>query len=465
MVKEHNAEMERDKNTSLKRTRFEACKNITAPSGSRDAIVETLIYNTSMNSPFRSITYPQISTFLPCFATPMCYLTHMDNLMASTKRWTDNCMGWVPPYSQIYVGILFYIQTFRAMECAGLLSPGSEILYLLNGFQTQYSMNNVYDVPGPLVQCFKNISCFSPTATDRFGNVSPSIPARPGWSQNRSYSLQDHLTTHLPNIYLFASRLRSTCNVATCANVTESSFATDVDGPRYLATLFNQPCDHNSNEIANLTGPGASHVYAGNLELWQKAAAQIYNLGCCPALLDVDEHEVDNNWTSFLGFDESIEWFGILNAMMAKYCQFWRASRPLSECSPSGYAAGAVVCRQLSGSLFNEPCWNAPTGTHNATNHKSDNQIGHYSMNQSSTLKFSATTTIEDIPEANLFAASTYNVNLLPASSDAANYHHGKFWDIFPNTHELTRAQIIPGVLATITREFHSDSRIYPDHT
>ncbi|WJX32170.1 hypothetical protein P8452_20529 [Trifolium repens] len=98
MVKEHNAEMERDKNTSsLKRTCFEARKNIIAPSGSRDAIVETLIYNTSMNFPFRSITYPRISTFLPCFATPMCYLTHMDNLMASTKRWTDNCMGWVPP--------------------------------------------------------------------------------------------------------------------------------------------------------------------------------------------------------------------------------------------------------------------------------------------------------------------------------------------------------------------------------
>ncbi|WJX32176.1 hypothetical protein P8452_20533 [Trifolium repens] len=433
MVKEHNAEMERKTNTSsLKRTRFEARKNITAPSGSRDAIVETLIYNTSMNFPFRSITYPRISTFLPCFATPMCYLTHMDNLMASTKSWTDNCMGWVPPYSQIYVGILFYIQTFRAMECAGLLLPGSKILTLLNGFRTQYSMNNVY-IPGPLVQCFKNISCFSPTATDRFGNVSPSIPARPGWSQDRSYRLQDHLTTHLPHIYLFASRLRSTCNAATRANVTESSFATDVDGPRYLATLFNQPCDHNSNEIANLTGPGASHVYAGNLELWQKAAAQIDNLGCCPVLLDVDEHEVDNNWTSFLGF--------LMNLL------------------------NAVVGRQLSGSLFNEPCWNAPTGTCSATNHKSVNQFGHYSMNQTSTLKFSATTTIEDIPEADLYAASTYNVNLLPAKSDPANYHHGKFWDIVPNTHELTRAQIIPGVLATITREFHSDSRIYPDHT
>ncbi|WJX38229.1 hypothetical protein P8452_25915 [Trifolium repens] len=82
-------------------------------------------------------------------------------------------------------------------------------------------------------------------------------------------------------------------------------------------------------------------------------------------------------------------------------------------------------------------------------------------MNQTSTLKFSATTSIEDIPEADLYAASTYNVNLLPAKSDPANYHHGKFWDIVPNTHELTRAQIIPGVLATITREFHSNSRIY----
>jgi hypothetical protein len=56
-------------------------------------------------------------------------------------------------------------------------------------------------------------------------------------------------------------------------------------------------------------------------------------------------------------------------------------------------------------------------------------------MNQTSTLKFSATTSIEDIPEADLYAASTYNVNLIPAKSDPANYHHGKFWDIVPNTY------------------------------
>ncbi|CAJ2640729.1 unnamed protein product [Trifolium pratense] len=455
--------MERNKNTSsLKRTRFEARKNVTAPSGSRDAIVETLIFNTAKNFPFRSITYPRISTFLPCFATPMCYLTHMDNLMSSTERWTENCMGWVPPYSQIYIGILFYIQTFRAMECAGLLSAGSEILTLLNGFLTVYPLDSVY-VPGPLVQCFKNISCFWPCATDRFGNVSPSIPARPGWSQDLRYRLKDHLTTHLPHIYLFASRLRSTCNAATRANVSESSFTADVDGPKYLATLFSQPCDLNANNIANMTGPGASHAYAGNLKLWQKAAAQIDLFGCCPILLDVNEHEVVDSWASFLGFDESTAWFGSLNAMMAKYCQFWRASRPLSECSPSGSAAGAVVCRQLSG-LINKYSWNARKGTHNATTHKSDNQIGHYSMNETFSLKFSAATTIEDIPEDHLYAASTYNVNLLPVNSDAANYHHGRFWDIFPNTRELTRTEIIPGVLDTITCEFHSDSRIYPDH-
>ncbi|MCI40182.1 coat protein, partial [Trifolium medium] len=68
------------------------------------------------------------------------------------------------------------------MDCAGLLSPGSEIWTLLNGFRTQYSLTDVY-IPGPLVQCFKNISCFSPSATDRFGNVSPSIPARLRWNQ------------------------------------------------------------------------------------------------------------------------------------------------------------------------------------------------------------------------------------------------------------------------------------------
>lgn len=82
LIKESNAQMEKDKATaSLKRTRFEARKNVTTLSRSRDDVeIETLIFNTAANFPFRTITYPRISTFLPCFATPMCYLKHMDYL-------------------------------------------------------------------------------------------------------------------------------------------------------------------------------------------------------------------------------------------------------------------------------------------------------------------------------------------------------------------------------------------------
>lgn len=462
LVQERNDEIEKDRaSAAAKRARFEARKHVTVPSGSRDSIVESMILNTAVNNSYRAVTYPKVSSFTPCFSTPMAYLRFMDGLMASTKRWTDNCTGWVPPYSQIYIGILFYIQTFRAMESSGMLQPSSEILRILDDFQSQYSLKDVH-IPGPLVLCFKSISCFWPTATGRFGNVSPAVPSRPGWSRERLYRLSDELSTHLPHIYLYASRLRSICAAATRANVTESAFTNDTDGPRFLATMFSQPCSHHANEVANLTSPGASQSYAGNLKLWQDAAHSLDDVGS-PVLLDSNETNVDNSWTSFLGFDESLEWFGTLNAMMAKYCQFWKASLPLSECSPNGSAVGSVVCKEISGSLFRAPAWNEPSGTHNSAIHRNENQVGHYSLTQNTSLNFSASTTIEDIPEAHLHCASTYNLHLIPRAADKADFQEGRFWTIVPDAHELPRAQIMSGVLATISREYHCDSRVKSD--
>ena len=90
--------------------------------------------------------------------------------MAFTKRWTDNCMGWVPPISQMYISVLVYVQIFRAMDAAGLLTPGSSISNFLVVFINVFPLAELW-IPGPLVSLFRNISAFWPSADDQFGNV------------------------------------------------------------------------------------------------------------------------------------------------------------------------------------------------------------------------------------------------------------------------------------------------------
>lgn len=167
--------------------------------------------------------------------------------MTSTKRWTNNCMGWVPPYSQIYICMLLYIQIMRAMKASGYLFPGSEISSLLGDFCSIFPLQNLW-ITGPLVSAFKSVACFYPSASGRFSNVTPALPSSPGWSRARRYKIADSATTHLPNINIFISRLNSICAAATRPNVTSQLFFRDVDGPNYMANLFSQPCDQSDHD-------------------------------------------------------------------------------------------------------------------------------------------------------------------------------------------------------------------------
>ncbi|KAL3337669.1 hypothetical protein AABB24_030009 [Solanum stoloniferum] len=163
MVAERDQEAQRDRVVAIARCpRFEARSCLAPPFRSlADPNIETAILASASNFPIQRITYPGESTFIPCFISVLYYLNQMDHLMVSTKRWTDNCMGWVPPYSQIYISILLYIQVIRAMDSAGIFLVGSRLPIFLRELETLFPFTNLW-IPGPLVSAFKNLSCFWP---------------------------------------------------------------------------------------------------------------------------------------------------------------------------------------------------------------------------------------------------------------------------------------------------------------
>lgn len=179
LVAERDQEAQRDgAEAAAKRQRFQARRLQVEPPARHDPAIETAIAATAVNFPLTRMYNPRVSTYIPCFATILYYLNCMDFLMAATKRWTDNCLGWVSPYSQIYISVLFYIQVMRAMESSDTLRIGSDISLFLREFLILYPLEDLR-VPGPLVYGFKNLSCFWPSADNSFGNVSPPLPAGP----------------------------------------------------------------------------------------------------------------------------------------------------------------------------------------------------------------------------------------------------------------------------------------------
>ncbi|CAH8362333.1 unnamed protein product [Eruca vesicaria subsp. sativa] len=379
--------------------------------------IHNKIFAIAANFPPNKLTYPTISTFTPCFISIFYYLNNMDHLMTFTDRWTNNCMGWVPPYSQIYICMLLYIQTMRAMQASGYLLPS--LSSLLGDFCHQFPLQNLW------------------------------IPVF-------------HATTHLPNLNIFISRLNSICAAATRPNVTFQLFSSDVDGPSYMANLFRQPCDQSDNEHANLTSPGACLTYPGSLDLWQEANFQLPFLNI-PQPLDVNSTEVNDNWSSFLRLAEDSSWFGSVAAMMATYCMFWKGSVPLYDCSASSSAAGSVRCTATDTNVFDPPKWTAEAGNHNATQHDNPHQVGHYSMRCDLSLVFNAATSLDDISLNQINAGNTYNIYLSPNDDGHATLRRGVFWSIYPDAFTRSGIEVYRAVIPIIAREYHSYSRIDSD--
>jgi len=469
LVAEKEAEQARDRaEAAAKRSRFAARKvtsiNRPEPSGPE---FETLILKAAANNPLSDVADFSTSTFIANTSVLFYLLNFMDHTMAATKRWTDNCMGWVPPISQMYIAVLYYVQVFRAMDAAGAITPGSEISNFLRTFIEIFPLNELW-IPGPHVAFFRSISAFWPSEHDQFGNVTPTVPKVPDWSRAGKYRLGNYenlsnIDAMLPNISLFITRLRSLVVAASAANVTQDTFTNGTNSPASVETLFGVVVTNDAQEQWLTRHTGFMFSYADNLSLWQNAARNISRLSIPQDLVGGTTIPV-NSWAAFLRFAQTPNehtWFGPVSAIMAKYCQFFNGSASLDSVAPNCSAAPALKLSPNNGNnIDNGPTFVARAGT-GASHQRGDaNSEAHYLLRDSARCSFEATLALRGVPDAHVYAAMTYAFNM--STSDAASraYRLGPFWTLGPNAFENDSIEVLPGVLSTIIREYHSDQRI-----
>ncbi|MCD9637687.1 hypothetical protein HAX54_021099 [Datura stramonium] len=189
--------------------------------------------------------------------------------------------------------------------------------------------------------------------------------------------------------------------------VTDALFHNDVDGPRFMATLFRQTCVHDENELINVASVGASLTYVGGLYLWRNVATSLYFYDLLLPL-DNSVDQVENDWISSLRMNNSSSSLSPLAAMTAKYNQFWKGSCSLADCSPKCSATGSIRCVATGGTnVFQSLVW---------TNE--------------------ASTTIEGIPDADVYVALTYQFNLSPNDAGLNILNEGPFWVLFADIGE-----------------------------
>jgi len=456
--KESEAKSDKAK-ADAKASRFAPTKRRTEQASSSPEF-ESLILSSAVNLPPSIFERPAVSTYVPNLAPIFYILNYMDFLMASTKRWTDNCMGWVPPYSQMYIGVLLYVQIMRSMEAAGAIAPGSSISNVLLAFNNLYPLNELW-IPGPLVAAFKSISAFQPYTNGLFGNVTPALPASPGWSAARHHRLADTVESLLPNISVFISRLRVICTTANIANMTEMDFTIHQNGPNATEGFFG----HSTTNSANLTrSPGSQHILAGNLQLWKNASTRLAFMRV-PADLVNTTNTIDE-WTSVMRFDQFANehgWFSTVSAMMAKYCQFFNGSTSISLCPPTTSAAPAVKCRTTGATDLMDRCAVTPT-VGNGTTHTIGDPNAHavLILRNNSRLIVNTRNVIPDLPDAHYFSGMTFATNTYWSQASQTAMRQGEFWSVSPDYNGRDNVEVLPGVLAVITREYHSDTRLSP---
>jgi hypothetical protein len=468
LMAEKQQEQAREKaDASKKAPAFTARRNVIPPvSKNPEPEYETLLFAPAANNPLADLNDRRNSTFIPFFGAAFYLLNFMDVTMASTKRFTDNSMGWTPPLSQMYISLLLFVQICRAMDAAGSLPPASDLSNFLITFEREFPMSGLW-IPGPLVALFRNVSAFWPSSDDFFGNVTPTLPAHPGWTTRNAFNLGAYngvsfIRACLPNISYFISRMRTICNKATAPNMTQALFSNSVDGPNYVSSLFHTVVANTAAENWLLVSPGGSEAYPDNLQLWQNGAAALNRLAIPPNLNRTATNPTvpTNEWTAYFRLSQTPNehvWFAPASAVMALYSKFFHGSQTMDNVQPNCSAAPAIKLNiRTDSNLIVTPTFTARAGDGSSDQVGNANAEAHYALRHSAILRLDASLALKGVPDANVFASLTYAINAVESPASAAAHRQGPFWSLAPNVQSRDNVETLPGVLSIILRDYHS---------
>jgi hypothetical protein len=312
-------------------------------------------------SPFRPKQRFGQNGFIPDSQFIFTLLSTMDMKMTSTRKFIEGAEFWSPLISQYYLAVLVFIQIFRAMHEAGLLSGEAADVYdLFCGHSPAISLNAL-PVPGPFLNLLSQLSVHIPHLVD-MDNICPMIPNTLTVTNTEFYKFAGNcanLLGRLPNVpYLLdqIAQLRDKLN--------QTPLDIDVanQGRKIHHVAFGQPM------FANNAAPGNVAMWNSRVPFAATLSADAKYIACDPAsrhpfflnrgllsqmsdysaLINVtapaafNDPAITPSWTQFLGLD-NMPFFMQVVRVMSWYSKFWQGSTDLASFSPNGHTSGQNI--------------------------------------------------------------------------------------------------------------------------
>lgn len=319
-------------------------------------------------SPFRPKQRFGQNGFIPDSQFLFTLLSIMDMKMTSTRKFVEGAEFWSPLISQYYLAVLVFIQIFRAMHEAGLLSGEAADVYdLFCGHSPAISLTSL-PVPGPFLNLLAQYAVHIPHLVD-MDNICPMIPNNLDTTNTNFYKFQglcSNLLGRLPNVPYLLDQIALLRD-----NLIAAPVSIDVanQGRVLHRTMFGQAL------FAINAAPGNAAQWNTRVPYAAGVHADAKYISCDPAsrhpfflnrglisqmtdyaaLINVNAPAAHNaatitpSWTQFLGLD-NMPFFLQVVRIMSWYSKFWQGSTDLASFSPNGHTSGQNIF-----SLVNKP--------------------------------------------------------------------------------------------------------------
>lgn len=299
----------------------------------------------------------EVSTFLPSAHRLYAILHELDSLNIQNRYFRQAIPSFLPTHSRVYVGILFIIQVYRAMDHAGILAFREK--QFLSAFLASHPAETL-PIFGPLLPVYQSL-CVSNPQDGTMPRVTPALPAQLGPPQAQQLYINGH-NYAIPNIPLLfglheyvstfvAGNQNPDANtLLTQMGVDAASTANITLNGAVFPAGFAPPLPANSAWI--VASPGISEELEVSNDILSSFKinarfARLPTLAANNAIRDFGEYT-----RVFQG-----SWFTTLKRNMSIYARFVKGSGTLQDVSVEGPTAGQIVA--LASTAGVQP---APTG-------------------------------------------------------------------------------------------------------
>jgi hypothetical protein len=279
------------------------------------------------------------STFYPS-SYMLSYLTHLINdELVDNFYFKRSCPMYHPYILRLYFGVLFVIQTLRAMNEVGRLD--SDSYEFLERFVSTHKLESL-SIPGPMLPLFKAL-CISDSEIPSFGKIVPILPSPIGPRRRSDMMVlrpQNYSIPHVPGIMALISSLNGLLN-GTTPFIPQKRYV-PVDGSAPVAFnghAYDLPTIWTDDEAWSLNLPFLEFPCEASKKLNEDFAERIRDFEFPPISANDDLRKVKD----FLQMSTNMAWFSRVKEVAAAASVYTTGYGTLADCSPSGLSANHVI--------------------------------------------------------------------------------------------------------------------------